>query len=116
MIVSCNVRECKHNDGNGFCNHEKELLIINYSDDGEKMPVCVDFEEDEGAEKNDCDFCGGNTEWEDTDNGFFMELRLDPPWHELHINLGYDTPCENDIVIELNYCPKCGRKLADEKR
>lgn len=44
MIVSCNVRECKHNDGNGFCILESGLLIINYSDDGKKIPVCVDYE------------------------------------------------------------------------
>lgn len=61
-----------------------------------------------------CDFCETNQEWEDKDNGFFMELRLDPPWIELHINLGYDSLKENDIEIDLNYCPKCGRKLKSD--
>lgn len=56
MIVSCNVQECKHNDGNGFCNNKKEPLIISYSDDGKKMQVCVDYEniekEEEEHERN----------------------------------------------------------------
>lgn len=66
------------------------------------------------TELKPCPFCWGNQEWEDVDNGFFMELRLDPPWHCLHINLGYDTPREKDIELDFKFCPMCGRKLVKE--
>lgn len=74
-----------------------------------KLTKCAEMEKEKG-----CDFCSANQEWEDKENGFFMELRLDSPWHVLHINIGYDTPMENDIELELNYCPVCGRKLVVE--
>lgn len=63
---------------------------------------------------NECDFCSRNQEWEDAQNGFFMELRLDVPYHGIHINLGYDTPREKDLEFDFNYCPMCGRKLVED--
>ena len=63
-----------------------------------------------------CDYCsGGAREWEDRENGFFMEYRTDSPWHGIHINLGFESRHENDIELDFNFCPVCGRKLVEGK-
>jgi len=59
-----------------------------------------------------CDFCKGETLYQDIDTGFsYCEIKIDESG-VMHVDAGLYN--EGDCFsFQINFCPYCGRKLGD---